>query len=91
MQYVICYDIGDDRRRSRVASLLLDFGTRVQESVFVAHLDQELAERMRERLREAVDMDWDKVHLFEICAACEGKTVVLGQGEVVRDPEWYVL
>ena len=38
MQYVICYDISDDRRRSRIASLLLDFGTRVHESVFVAEL-----------------------------------------------------
>ena len=43
MQYVICYDIADDGRRGRVASTLLDFGTRVEESVFVAQLDEELA------------------------------------------------
>jgi CRISPR-associated protein Cas2 len=91
MQYVVCYDIADDRRRNRVSTLLLDFGTRVQESVFVAHLDEELAERMRERLRGAVDPDWDKVHVFELCGACDGRTVVIGQGEVVHDPEWYVL
>jgi CRISPR-associated protein Cas2 len=91
MQYVVCYDIADDRRRNRVAMLLLDFGTRVQESVFVAHLDDELAERMWERLRGAVDRDWDKVHVFELCGACEGRTVVLGQGEVVHDPEWYIV
>jgi CRISPR-associated protein Cas2 len=91
MQYVICYDISDDRRRSRVASLLLDFGARAQESVFIANLDSDLAERMRERLTSAVDPDWDRVHVFELCGACEKRTWTLGQGEPVRDPAWYIV
>ena len=91
MEYVVCYDISDDRRRNRAATLLLDFGTRVQESVFVAHLDEELAARMYERLKRVVDENWDKVHVFEICGACEKRTVVIGQGEVVHDPEWYIV
>ena len=91
MQYVICYDITDDRRRSHVASLLLDFGARVQESVFVAHLDEELAARMKDRLNRTVDGNWDKVHIFEICAACERRLTVIGQGELSQDPEWYIV
>jgi len=91
MQYVVCYDISDDRRRSRAAMALLDFGTRVQESVFVAHLDDELASRMKERLARIVDVDWDKVHVFEVCAACEKRLWVLGQGEVADDPQWYIV
>jgi CRISPR/Cas system-associated endoribonuclease Cas2 len=55
LQYVICYDIADDRRRNRIATALLDFGQRVQESVFVAHLDEELAARMKERVERLVD------------------------------------
>ena len=91
MQYVICYDISDDRRRSRISSLLLDFGTRVQESVFVAHLDERLFERMHERLSTVVDDDWDKVHVFALCASCESKGWTLGQGQVVSDPAWYIV
>jgi CRISPR-associated protein Cas2 len=91
MQYVICYDIADDTRRSRVASALLDFGSRVQESVFVAHLDKELAARMRERLTRLVDDDWDCVHVFELCVACEKRAWTLGIGRVQVDPEWYVV
>jgi CRISPR-associated protein Cas2 len=91
MQYVICYDITDDRRRSRIASLLLDFGTRVQESVFVAHLDEELFDRMHERLTKVIDVDWDKVHVFTQCAACEKREWTLGQGQVVVDPPWYIV
>jgi CRISPR-associated protein Cas2 len=91
MQYVICYDIGDDRRRTRVAAALLDFGTRVQESVFVAHLDEELAGRMRERLTGLVDATWDRVHVFEVCEACGKRVWGLGSAEVVRDADWYVV
>ena len=92
MEYVICYDIADDTRRTRVATALLDFGKRVQESVFVAHLDDELAARMRERLTRLTDPDWDRVHVFELCGACTRRGWVLGTGEEVRsDPEWYVV
>ena len=91
MQYVICYDITDDRRRSRLSSLLLDFGTRVQESVFVAHLDDELFERMRERLVTAIDDEWDNVHVFALCGACETKGWTLGQGQLITDPPWYIV
>ncbi|MBS1874700.1 MAG: CRISPR-associated endonuclease Cas2 [Acidobacteria bacterium] len=91
MQYVICYDIADDRRRYRVAALMMDFGTRVQESVFVAHLDDDLAERMRERLGRAIEADQDKVHVFEVCGACEKRQWTMGESRVVNDPEWYIV
>ncbi len=44
MQYWACYDIADDRRRQRLSDVLLDFGTRVQESVFQCLIDASLAE-----------------------------------------------
>ena len=43
--FAICYDITDDRRRARVSTALLDYGARLQESVFVATLDDELLTR----------------------------------------------
>ena len=51
LEYVICYDLTDDRRRDRLAKTLLDYGKRIQHSVFVAHLDDELLERMMARVR----------------------------------------
>lgn len=91
MQYVICYDIADDRRRYRVAALLMDFGTRVQESVFVAHLEDELVERMKERLGRAVEAEQDKVHVFEVCAGCEKRQWTIGNSRIIEDPDWYVV
>lgn len=91
MQYVVCYDIADDGRRERAASTLLDFGSRVQESVFVANLDEELAERMREKLRRLIDEDHDRVHIFALCAGCAGKTETIGSAEVPADRDYYVV
>jgi CRISPR-associated protein Cas2 len=91
MQYVICYDIADDRRRDRIASALLDYGPRAQESVFIANLDAELADKMMARLAKLVDEHWDRVHVFELCGTCSAKTRVMGTAEVVEDRAFYVL
>ncbi len=91
MQYVVGYDIADDGRRERAASVLLDFGSRVQESVFVANLDDALAARMMEHLRRVIDEDHDRVHVFTLCAGCAGKTQTIGSAEVPADREFYVI
>jgi CRISPR-associated protein Cas2 len=91
MQSVVCYDIADDRRRDRTARALLDFGPRVQESVFVANLDGELAARMVARVEKLADVHFDRVHIFELCAACSAKTRVLGTAEIVEDRDFYII
>ncbi len=42
LEYIIAYDLTDDRRRERLARTLLDYGERIQHSVFAVHLDDEL-------------------------------------------------
>jgi CRISPR-associated protein Cas2 len=92
MQYVVCYDIADEEaRRDRVAKALLDFGQRVQESVFVANLDEELAARMVQRLQRLVDPERDRLHVFALCSECSRKTQVFGVGEKVEDRPFYVI
>ena len=91
MQYVVCYDIADDARRSRISAVLLDFGVRVQESVFVAHLGDALAARLRDRLLRVVDNERDRLHMFQLCAACEKKGWAVGDEPAATDPEFYVV
>jgi CRISPR-associated protein Cas2 len=92
VRYVICYDIGDDRRREHVAHTLLDFGRRIQESVFVADLDGELAETMRERLKQALDLATDRVHIFHLCVECSAKAESMGgAAELPKDQDFYIL
>lgn len=90
MQYVVCYDIADDRRREHVATALQDFGRRIQESVFLAELEAELAAEMQGRLRRLIAAE-DRVHVFALCEGCQGRVVVLGDASVPVDEDFYIL
>jgi CRISPR-associated protein Cas2 len=91
MQFVICYDLSDDQRRERMAAALLDFGKRIQESVFVADLDDTLAARMMERLQGLVDEAADTVHVFRLCKECRAETATLGLAVAPKEPAYYVI
>jgi CRISPR-associated protein Cas2 len=91
MRYVVCYDVVDDRRRNRVADTLKDYGRRVQYSVFVADLDEELAHKMIEAVRREVSSEEDKVHVFLLCRACCGKAQMFGLAETPKDEPYYII
>lgn len=57
MFYIISYDIPDDKRRNRTAKILLDFGKRVQYSVFECILDNALFEKLIARLKEVTEIE----------------------------------
>lgn len=91
MDTLICYDIADDRRRQRVANVLLDFGKRVQESVFWAELDEGLEARLLERLRGVMEETEDSVLLVPVCGGCRKQIVELGKADVPEVKDYYVL
>ncbi|MCC6343675.1 MAG: CRISPR-associated endonuclease Cas2 [Bryobacterales bacterium] len=91
MQYVICYDVSDDRRRERIATALLDYGQRIQESVFLADLDAELFMRMKSRVEKLLDPLDDRIHIFTLCTVCSRKIVQLGRATLPVDSGFYVL
>jgi len=63
----VAYDIADRRRLSRVAKVLLDYGTRIQKSVFLLQISDRQLKRMRERIEEAIDPVEDGVKYFPLC------------------------
>jgi CRISPR-associated protein Cas2 len=91
MQYWVCYDVADDRRRQRLSDVLLDFGTRVQESVFQCLIDAPLAEKMMARVRRTIEENSDKVHVVALCDACGGRVVTIGLARQARDPEYLII
>lgn len=91
MLFVVCYDVSDDKLRTQLSERLLDYGTRVQDSVFECLLDDELHARMIERI-EGVKLDnADRVRIYRICAKCVQEVRIYGPGEVTRDPEYYLV
>jgi len=77
-RYVICYDISDDRRRRKVATLLEGVGDRVQGSVFEADLDSTLFETVRTSLDDRIDKSEDAVSSYRLCSACAKRTLYSG-------------
>ena len=91
MRFLVCYDIADDRRRERLANELLDYGTRVQESVFECVLESKLAEEMVARLRRTIEDFSDKVLVFTVCEHCSKRVVALGIGGRAEESEFYIV
>ena len=92
MFYVVAYDIGNDRRRTKVAKILEDFGDRAQYSVFEMDLDHlERLGELRRRLESAIDPATDGVRMYFLCKGCRDKATLLGQGQLYRDEDVYVI
>jgi CRISPR-associated protein Cas2 len=92
MFYVVTYDISDDQRRTKVAKILEDFGDRAQYSVFEMDLDRpERLEELHRRLDSTIDPTTDGVRVYFLCQGCRDKIMILGQGQVYRDEDVYVI
>ena len=71
--FIVSYDVSDDRRRTRIAKTLLDFGDRVQFSVFCCQLSPRERVQLEQRLKEGLNQAEDQV-LFVDVGAVEGAT-----------------
>ena len=91
MMFVVCYDISEDRTRDRLATKLLDLGSRIQESVYEACLDEEGFGRMIERIGKVPLADTDRVRIYQVCQKCAESVQIYGPGELTRDPEFYLV
>lgn len=92
MFYVVAYDIRDDQRRTKVAKILEDFGDRAQYSVFEMALDRsEQLDKLRHRLEGVIDPAADGVRVYFLCQGCRQKAIVLGQGQIYRDEDVYII
>ena len=92
MLILVSYDVPDDRRRTRLAHALKDFGERVQYSVFECRLTAKQLDRLRERVEGLIDPGEDRLRIYTLCRECQGRIENLGTGTVLlEDPDVYLL
>ncbi|NLP09437.1 CRISPR-associated endonuclease Cas2 [bacterium] len=90
MLLIISYDITDNKKRTRLAKKLKDFGPRVQKSVFEADVHkQELDKLFAVLSKVELDPD-DSIRLYRICSQCAGVIKIWGYGEVTKDADYYI-
>jgi CRISPR-associated protein Cas2 len=81
--YVVTYDIADDKRRNKVFVALHGFGDHAQYSVFFCELNERELAQMRGRLRAEIHNSEDQVLIVELGTAMrplESSLEVLGKG-----------
>ena len=85
MFMVISYDIPDDRRRARLATLLENYGQRVQYSVFECILTGRQLQELRRRMVPLLSLAEDSVRCYFLPKDGVAEIQVLGKGQVTRD------
>jgi len=70
---LVTYDVPNDRRRTRLHTILCNYGTPVQYSVFECLVtDAELA-ALQAELRRAIKPRLDDVRYYCLCSACQAR------------------
>ena len=91
MLVVVSYDIGDDRRRNRVAKLLEGYGVRQLESVFECDLTAAQWGKLRGKLFKLLRPKEDRARAYFLCETCVARTEIVGGGTVERSPSTYIV
>jgi CRISPR-associated protein Cas2 len=91
-QYVVTYDIKDDRRRNRVARVLEGHGERVQYSVFECRLTAGQFDELWEELAKKIDDEEDSLRAYRLCPVCAAWVKTKGQAVIVEElPDVFVV
>jgi CRISPR-associated protein Cas2 len=78
MFVVISYDISDDKRRTKIHSLLKSYGEWVQYSVFECELTNTEYARLRSRFDKLIKPDEDNANFYLLGNCCLGKLERIG-------------
>jgi CRISPR-associated protein Cas2 len=89
--YVISYDVVDDARRNRVSEALLDYGKRVQYSVFECSMGEDLVKEMTKRLQKIVKPADDRVRIYPLCGSCRARIQWLGTEGPSEEPKVVII
>ena len=91
MLVLIYYDITDDKKRTKLAHKLKDFGPRVQYSVLEADITTEELKKLKAILKDVQLEKEDSIRLYQLCEACFKRVKIWGSGEVTKDRDYYIV
>ena len=88
--FVICYDIENDKNRTKLAQLCEEFAVRVQKSVYEARLPPEKMQEYAQKCQKFIS-DGDSLRIYHLGADNIKKSYSIG-GAPITDllPYWMV-
>lgn len=78
MLYIVSYDIESDKNRKKVAEVLLEYGVRVQYSVFECLLKKNELPELYDKIKPLISEKTDSVIFCPVCLNCSSKKEVIG-------------
>jgi CRISPR-associated protein Cas2 len=78
MFVLVCYDISEDKRRTKIHKILKSYGEWKQYSVFHCDVTDTQYARMRQRLNRVIKSEEDSIMFHYLCACCQGKIERIG-------------
>lgn len=84
MHVVVTYDVPDDKRRTKIHSVLKSYGQWMQLSVFECSLSKVEYAKLRKRLNRLIRPEEDSIRFYFLCGCCQEKVERIG-GVPVRD------
>lgn len=89
---VVTYDVSDDRRRERLATLLSGYGPRVQLSVFECMLrSKDELQDLRAKIREIVDTQEDQVRMYNVSKEAMDQAYIIGAREIEERRDFWLI
>ena len=91
--YLVLYDIADRKRLARAAAIVLDYGIRVQKSVYEVRLTQQSLAALRRRLADVIEPEEDGVKIVPLCESCMARRTSSGAAlpQLPNAPSWLVI
>ena len=83
--WLILYDIREEKRLVKVASLIESYGYRVQKSVFEADAPEYVIKELIKRIESIIDIETDFVLFFEVCERDWQKKEVFGKDKDLQN------
>jgi CRISPR-associated protein Cas2 len=83
MNYLITYDISNDKRRTKLSELLDKYGVRVNYSVYECELNQTKLDKLlfEIELKKLINKKYDSFRFYHICQNCTPKCFEVAQRE----------
>jgi len=88
--FLACYDVSDNRARSRVERLLQRYGNRVQKSVFEISISINDLTALLEKSKEFLEAT-DSLRVYQLCLTCRRASKNLADTEWRNRPDQLVV
>jgi len=84
--FLIAYDLGNDKRRAKLARLLESYGARVQGSVFEVYLTEKELQEFQKKSKKLINEKVDSLRIYILCENCKVKIIKIGLDTITQTP-----